>query len=109
MISRRRLLGGGLAALFALRLVRAALAAVPGAPRTPLDEQDVAAKAYAYQQDARSVDPRLFPGYRRGQSCSTCALIELGSARMRGCSLFPGRLVAAAGWCRSWQVRGGKP
>jgi hypothetical protein len=83
-----------------------ALGAAPGVPRTPLNEEDAAAKAVAYQQDARRVDPRLFPTYRRGQSCTTCALIEFGTARLRGCSLFPGKLVAAAGWCSVWQLRG---
>jgi hypothetical protein len=111
MISRRRLLGSALTALFALRLLRGegALAAVPAPPRTPLDEQEAAAKAQAYEDDARSVDPRVFPTYKRGQSCATCALIEFGTARMRGCSLFPGKLVAAGGWCRSWRLRGSKP
>jgi hypothetical protein len=81
---------------------------VPNAPRRLLDEPDPAAKAVAYQQDARKVDPRLFPTYRRGQSCATCSLIEFGTARVRGCSLFPGKLVAAGGWCNVWQLRGGK-
>lgn len=100
-----------LTAILGLRLVRGrgALAAVPAAPRTPLNEQDAAAKTFAYRQDARSVDPRLFPTYHRGQSCATCSLIDFGTARLRGCSLFPGKLVDAAGWCRSWQLRGTKP
>lgn len=97
-----------LTAFISLRAVGGSRAPVPGAPRTPLDEQDAAAKAVAYQQDARKVDPRLFPTYRRGQSCTTCALIEFGTAPMRGCSLFPGKLIAAAGWCNVWELRGGK-
>ena len=97
-----------LTALISLRAVGGSRAPVPGARRTPLDEQDAAAKAVAYQQDARKVDPRLCPTYRRGQSCTTCALIEFGTAPMRGCSLFPGKLIAAAGWCNVWELRGGK-
>jgi hypothetical protein len=110
MFSRRRFLGSTLTAFFALRLMRGAgaLAAAPGAPRTPLAEKDAAAMAVDYQQDARAVDPRLFPNYRKGQTCATCALIEFGTARMRGCALFPGKLVAAGGWCSNWQQRGGK-
>jgi High potential iron-sulfur protein len=111
MTSRRRLLKTALlTALTGLGVVRGseALGAAPRAPRTPLEENDAAAKAVAYQQDARKVDPRLFATYRRGQSCATCALIEFGTARLRGCSLFPGKLVAAAGWCSAWQLRGGK-
>ena len=112
MINRRHLLAGVLlAATAGLRIARGpdALAATAAALRTPLDEQDAAAKAQAYEEDARGVDPRQFPTYKRGQSCSTCALIEFGTARMRGCSLFPGKLVAAGGWCRSWRLRGSKP
>jgi hypothetical protein len=111
MINRRHLLGSVLlTAIAGLRLLRGpgALAAMPGAPRTPLDEREATAQAFAYRRDARSVDPRLFPTYRKGQSCASCALIEFGTARSRGCSLFPGRLVAAAGWCHGWQLRGSK-
>ena len=85
-----------------------ALGAEPGAKRTPLEEQEVAAKAVGYRRDARKVDPGQFPTYRRGQSCTTCALIEFGTAPLRGCSMFPGKLVAAAGWCTAWQLRGAK-
>ena len=112
MTSRRQLLKSVLLATpIGLCAVRGsgALAAATGAPRTPLDEQDAAAKALGYRQDARSVDTQAFPAWRRGQSCSTCALIEFGTARQRGCSLFPGKLVAAGGWCSGWQQRGSKP
>jgi hypothetical protein len=112
MISRRGMLSSALLTAFGglgMAGGSRALGAEPGAKRTPLDEKDPAAKAVAYQQDARKVDPRLFPTYRRGQSCTTCALIEFGTAPLRGCSLFPGKLVAAAGWCTAWQLRGGKP
>jgi len=112
MISRRRVLKGALLAiLIGHRVVRGprALAASSGAPRKPLDEHDATAQALGYRQDARSVDAQAFPAWRRGQSCSTCALIEFGTARQRGCSLFPGKLVAAGGWCSGWQQRGSKP
>jgi hypothetical protein len=111
MIRRRRVVTSALLSAFTgLGLARGsqALGAVSGALRTPLNELDAAAKAVAYEDDARGVDPRKFPTYRKGQSCATCALIEFGTARMRGCSLFPGKLVAAAGWCNAWKLRGGK-
>lgn len=110
MITRRRILNSALlTALTGLPVASGARSlGAPGAPRTPLDEQEAAAKAIDYRQDARKVDPRLFPAYRRGQSCTTCSLIEFGTAPMRGCSLLPGKLVAAAGWCSVWQLRGSK-
>ena len=108
MISRRRMLKFTLlTAVIGIPVMRGS-GALGATPRVPLDEKAAAAKAVAYQQDARTVDPRLFPTYRRGQSCATCALIEFGTARLRGCSLFPGKLVAATGWCSVWQLRGGK-
>jgi len=108
MISRRHILKSALLTTFiGLPAVRGsgALAAPPGAPRKPLDEQDATAEMLGYRQDARKVDPKEYPAYHSGQSCSSCALIETGTARMRGCSVFPGKLVSAAGWCSSWQQR----
>jgi hypothetical protein len=109
MTSRRQLLKNVLLATpIGLCAVRGP-GALAAAPRTPLDEQDATAKALGYRQDARSVDAQAYPAWRRGQSCSTCALVEFGTARLRGCSLFPGKLVAAGGWCSGWQQRGAKP
>ena len=121
---RRQLTNALLTAFIGLRVVRGsrALAAgrapsapsapnapnAPNAPRTLLDVKDPAAKAVSYQEDARKVDPGLYPTYRRGQSCNTCALIEFGTAPLRGCTLFPGKLIVAAGWCSAWQLRGRK-
>lgn len=99
MISRRHLLKTALLTPLA-GTVRA------DAPRNPLSEQDRAAKALGYRQDARSVDTKAFPAWHRGESCANCALIEFGTARQRGCSLFPGKLVAASGWCSGWRARG---
>lgn len=111
MIRRRRMLTGALLTTFiGLSVGRGsrAFAARPSETRILLDEKDPAAKAVAYQENARNVDPRLYPTYRRGQSCTTCALIEFGTARIRGCSLFPDKLVVAAGWCNVWKLRGTK-
>lgn len=38
-----------------------------------------------------------------GQTCANCihAMGDLDSAWI-GCRLFPGKLVAAAGWCKVW-------
>jgi hypothetical protein len=46
------------------------------------------------------------PTYRRGQSCTTCAFVERSTAKQRGCTLVPGRLVMAAGWCKLWKLTG---
>lgn len=68
-----------------------------------LEESDPTARALAYVHDARKVDAKKFPMYKPGQLCSNCQLIQgkAGEA-WRPCSLFPRKLVAANGWCRSW-------
>ena len=76
--------------------------------RTPLDEKEQAAKAIGYVADAKAVDVAANPTYKRGQSCTTCSFIEFGTGRQRGCTLVPGRLVNAAGWCKVWKLRGSK-
>jgi hypothetical protein len=79
---------------------RAAAAALP-----LLDPAEPAALALAYTPSAKSVDRRKYPGYDGKQTCANCALIALGTAFRRPCSLFPGKLVMAGGWCRSWVKR----
>jgi hypothetical protein len=76
--------------------------------RTLLDPSEPEAMAVAYVHDARTVDPAKFPAFESGQTCQTCALLESGTGRMRGCSLFPGRLVMPTGWCTAWVPRGGR-
>ncbi len=74
--------------------------------RTLLGEAEPAAVAIAYTANARNVDLKQYPAYRRGQSCVTCAFIEFGTGLQRGCTLVPGRLVMAPGWCKVWKLRG---
>lgn len=75
-------------------------------PRKLLEESEPAARAISYEDDAKTVNAATNPTYRRGQSCTTCAFIEIGTAPRRGCSVVPGRLVNAAGWCKVWKLRG---
>lgn len=76
------------------------------ANRTLLLESEPAAKAIGYVGNAAKLDAATTPGYRRGQSCATCAFADLGTGRQRGCSLVPGRLIMATGWCKLWKLRG---
>ena len=103
----RRFLSLAAALAAALPLVpRRGRAAAAVAQRTLLDEDEPAAVAIAYVANARNVDAKKFPSYRRGQSCATCAFIEFGTGLQRGCTLVPGRLVMAPGWCKAWKLRG---
>lgn len=40
-----------------------------------------------------------------GHSCSTCNLYQGGTASSGGCPIFPGKEVAATGWCKSWVAK----
>jgi len=84
---------------------RRAAAAEP-ATRTLLLETEPAAKAIGYVSSASKLDAASTPGYKRGQSCATCAFADLGTGRQRGCTRVPGRLIMATGWCKLWKLRG---
>ena len=70
--------------------------AVTGLPSTAsaamLSADDPTAKALGYVAKS-TVD---------GQTCANCSLYQGGTAASGGCPIFPGKDVAAAGWCKSW-------
>ena len=92
--SRRALLRQALGlALTPLALARPAHSAAPPL----LSEQDPAAKALHYVEDAsRAKDAQP------GADCSNCAIYTAAGDAQGSCALFPGKLVKAAGWCSSW-------
>jgi hypothetical protein len=100
--SRREALKG-----FAL-LVGAAgtLRAVPeseAAELAHLSPADPAASALGYHEDATKVDTKAFPTYQLSQSCANCLQLQGADGQpWRPCNLFPGKLVAAGGWCKVW-------
>jgi len=71
-----------------------------------LDENDPAAIALGYRANAKLVDRRRYPSYDGRQACVNCALLAFGTGIQRSCSLFPGKLVFASGWCKSWIKKG---
>jgi len=74
-----------------------------GAAPPHLDEKDPAAVALAYVENAARVDVKKYPDFVKGSTCENCLQLQ-GSpgTSYRPCSLFPGKLVAAGGWCKSW-------
>ncbi len=68
-----------------------------------LAEDDPMAKAMKYTHDASTVDPATRNNPAADQTCANCALIQgkEGDA-WRPCQIFPGKAVAAAGWCSVW-------
>ncbi len=73
-------------------------------------EKDPQAVGLGYHADASKVDVKKFPK-RAGeegkkQFCSGCMFYQGGTDPLKTksapCQLFPGKQVAAKGWCNSW-------
>ena len=68
-----------------------------------LSVDDAMAKAMKYTEDASSVDPASRNNPAPEQNCANCALIQGNDGdAWRPCQIFPGKLVAADGWCMVW-------
>jgi High potential iron-sulfur protein len=64
----------------------------------PLSENDPAAKALDYVEDAAKAK-----GAQPGSLCSNCSVYGGADGAPTGpCTLFPGKSVTANGWCKSW-------
>jgi hypothetical protein len=80
-----------------------ASASGPAAALPMLDEGDAQAKSLGYVADAARADRTRFPTLVAGSRCGNCALYRgTDSDSAAPCQLFPGRSVAAAGWCSAW-------
>ena len=68
-----------------------------------LEEGDPMAGAMKYTHDAASVDPATRNNPAADQNCANCALVQGNDGDdWRPCQIFPGKSVAAAGWCSVW-------
>jgi len=68
-----------------------------------LDPADPMAGAMKYTHDASTVDPASRANPAPDQTCANCALIQGNDGdEWRPCQIFPGKAVAAAGWCSVW-------
>jgi hypothetical protein len=64
----------------------------------PLDPNEPTAKALGYTSTAPNP----------AQKCATCAQFQGASGDASGgCTIFPGKTVAAAGWCKAWAKKAG--
>ena len=72
-----------------------------------LAESDATAAALGYREDGAKIDAVKFPTHKAGQACVNCkffAATDLTAAA--GCQLFPGKSVAAKGWCSAYNAKG---
>jgi hypothetical protein len=94
----RRVLLGRTGAALALAPLLALTRGARGADLPLVSEQDPAAKAVQYVEDASRAK-----GATSGATCASCSLYSAqGDAPAGACTLFPGKLVKAAGWCNAW-------
>ena len=105
-LSRREALKGFVLLIGAAGALRAAPNSEGRTPiLVPLNPSDSDAVALGYHEDVKTLDPREFPTYQLGQSCSNCAQGHGENGSWHYCNLFRGKLVAANGWCKAWARR----
>lgn len=76
---------------------------VAGASDMPqLAEDDPTAMALGYVHNADDVDQSKWTRFEAGQNCANCNLIQGDEGEWRGCPIFAGKAVNAAGWCSAW-------
>jgi DMSO/TMAO reductase YedYZ molybdopterin-dependent catalytic subunit len=81
-----------------------------GRPRTAwaeelphVDENDPQAKSLHYTHDTTTVDPAAQPKHTPEQACHNCQFYSGAAGDEWGpCLIFPGKAVAANGWCTTW-------
>ncbi len=102
-LSRRRFLRNAAVAFPVGVVVLESTASAQDLPHVALD--DPIAKTLLYVEDVKNIDraDSRNSKYEEGQTCANCIQLqgEAGAA-WRPCNLFPGKLVAAAGWCTVW-------
>jgi hypothetical protein len=82
--------------------IRPALTFAQGGALPHVAESDPTAKALGYVEDASKVDKTKFPAYKPGARCATCNFYQGKAGDEYGpCQIFPGKSVAAKGWCAS--------
>lgn len=97
-LTRRDVLGLSAVALVAgpAMALSSRLAVASDAPQ--LDPNDAQAKALAYVHQSPKAD----------SNCANCQLYTGAAGPDWGpCAIFPGKQVAAAGWCSAWVKRAG--
>jgi len=72
-----------------------------------LDPNDPTAVALVYVVDPATLDKSnpAAARYEVGQTCANCIQIQSDAGDYRPCAIFPGKVVAAAGWCSVWAAK----
>ena len=107
-ISRRAMVKSGLIAGAFFPAVGLMANSATAAALPPLDPKDPTAVALGFVNDASKVDAKANPTYKPTQKCSNCAQYQgkAGEATA-ACTIFAGKSVPAAGWCKVWAQKPG--
>jgi hypothetical protein len=71
-----------------------------------LPETDATATALGYREDASKVDAAKSPTHKAGQTCANCRFFQgTDKTAWAPCQLFPGKAVAAKGWCSGYNAK----
>lgn len=107
MKSRREFLQSsavGMAAVPLIDLLGARSAWAAG--ETRITEDDPVAAALGYKHDASTVDTAKWPKKAlpggENEFCHNCLQYKETEEGWGTCTIFPGKLVAAEGWCNVW-------
>ncbi|MEQ8858977.1 MAG: high-potential iron-sulfur protein [Pseudomonadales bacterium] len=79
--------------------------AAPAQKMAKLEESDPQAQALGYKHDSGAVDAAAYARHQADQLCENCGLYQAGQGGEEGwggCGIFPGKLVAAGGWCNAY-------
>lgn len=107
VVDRRRFLACSVACVAAVPFGALIAGRAQAGDMPKLDEADPTAVSLGYKNDATTVDVAAFPK-RSGddgatQFCNNCQLYTGAADSEWGpCSIFPGKLVNAKGWCNAW-------
>ncbi len=103
-LTRRKLLQLGTATAAALPIAHILITNPAQADDLPhLGSDNPTAVALGYVEDTTTVDKAANPRHEDTQMCSNCTLIQGNDGdEWRPCAIFPGTVVSANGWCKSW-------
>jgi hypothetical protein len=92
-ITRRALVFRGLVVGSIIPVSQTIISSVVRAESPSLDPNDPTAKALGY----------ITQSTKPAEKCSNCSQFQGNGGSAQGpCTIFPGKSVAAAGWCMSW-------
>jgi hypothetical protein len=101
-MTRRNFVGAVVVAIPAAAVFASREAAAQTANLPKLDLNDPVAKALLYTHDAATVKA---PNFKKGSDCANCVQFQAKSGDWGPCTAFPGKLVAAKGWCSAWAAK----